>query len=237
MNRGYLRRYHPRPRADVNLVCLPHAGGVATAFRDWGAALPPGIELVCVQYPGRQDRLGDPFAPDLPTLVDELVAELPTDRTLALFGHSMGATVAFEAARRLGPAHLFLSAPPTGRDPLDFSTEERLLASVRRLGGSGAALLDNPEVRRLALPAIRHDLTILDAHRITEGAPLACPVTVLVGKSDTGSTAADAGVWAGRTEGALDVVEFPGGHHYVEDAGDDLVALFARRLEALPGAR
>ncbi len=235
VDNDYLRRYHPRPQAAVRLACLPHAGGVATAFRGWGETLPSRIELLCVQYPGRQDRLSEPLVPDLPSLVDEVAAALPVDRPLALFGHSMGATVAFEVARRVKPVHLFLSAPVTGRAPLDFSTEERLVASVQQLGGSGAALLDHPEIRRLALPTIRHDLQILDAHRIAAGAPLECPVTVLVGESDQSSTAADAEVWAERTTGDFEIRTLPGGHHYFEEAGDELVALFTRRLEPLSG--
>ena len=231
METGYLRRYHPRPQARLRLAFLPHAGGVATAFRDWGAALPIRIEQLCVQYPGRQDRLAEAFAPDIPALVDAVAAALPTDRPLALFGHSMGATVAFEAARRLRPVHLFLSAPSTGREALDISTEARLLASVKLLGGSGASLLDHPEIRRLALPAIRHDLEILREHRIAAGAPLACPITVLVGESDETCRAAQAKSWAEHTTGEFDLRTFPGGHHYFENAGDALVALFAEKLE------
>lgn len=228
----YLRIYHPRPHAELRLVCLPHAGGTATAYRGWGSALPPWIELVSIQYPGRQDRIGAPFVADLTTLAAEVAAELPRDRPMAVFGHSMGATVGYEVARLLPVTHLFLSAPASASARrLDTSDDDRLVADVRRLGGSGAALLEHPEIRRLALPAIRHDVLMLGAHEIV-GAPPACPVTVLAGESDRTCTTAAARDWARRTTAGFDMHVFPGGHHYLEDAGDQIVRLLAEKLEA-----
>lgn len=228
---NYLRTYHPRPRARLRLVCLPHAGGTATAFRSWSDALPSWIELVCVQYPGRHDRIGEPFVADVPTLVDEVVADLPTDRMLALFGHSMGATVAFEAARRTRPVHLFLSAPSPGRTPLNIATDDQLLAEMKRLGGAGASLLEHPEIRRMALPVIRHDLKMLAGYEIADGPPLDCPITVLIGGSDHTCSAVDAKRWAERTRTEFGLRVFPGGHHYFEDVGEKIVALLAEQLE------
>jgi pyochelin biosynthesis protein PchC len=230
---NYLRTYRPRPRAWLRLVCLPHAGGAATAFRSWSDALPSWIELSCVQYPGRHDRIGEPFAADLPTLVTEVVTDLPADGMLALFGHSMGATIAFEAARRTRPVHLFLSAPGTDREPLDFATDEQLLAEVKRFGGAGASLLDHPEIRRMALPAIRNDLKMVAAHKIADGPPLDCPITVLIGDSDHTCSAADAKRWAEQTTAEFSLQVFPGGHHYFEDAGIRIVEMVAGKLEPL----
>jgi surfactin synthase thioesterase subunit len=228
---NYLRTYRPRPGARLRLVCLPHAGGTATAFRCWSDWLPPWIELVCVQYPGRHDRLADPFVTDVPTLVDEVVADLPADGMLALFGHSMGATIAFEAARRTRPVHLFLSAPSTDREPLKFATDEELLAEVKRLGGTGAMLLDHPEIRRLALPAIRNDLRMLAAHKMAEGSALDCPITVLLGDSDHTCSAEEAKRWADRTTAGFCLRVFPGGHHYFEDVGESIARVLAEELE------
>jgi pyochelin biosynthetic protein PchC len=228
---NYLRTYHPRPRARLRLVCLPHAGGTATAFRSWSDALPSWIELVCVQYPGRHDRLGEPFVADVPTLVDEVVADLPADGRLALFGHSMGATIAFEAARRTRPVHLFLSAPSTDREPLNFATDEQLLAAVKRLGGTGALLIEHPEIRRMALSALRNDLKMLAAHKIADGPMLDCPITVLIGDSDHTCSAADATRWAERTTNEFDLRVFAGGHHYFEDVCERVVELLAEKLE------
>ncbi|MEY9893890.1 surfactin synthase thioesterase subunit [Catenulispora sp. MAP12-49] len=56
----WIRRYHPSPDAPVRLLCLPHAGGSASFFRAVSQALAPKVEVLAVQYPGRQDRRGEP---------------------------------------------------------------------------------------------------------------------------------------------------------------------------------
>jgi len=234
---SYLRIYHPRPQARLRLVCLPHAGGAATAYRAWSEALPPWIELVCVQYPGRQDRIDEPLVADLPTLVDEVTAALPSGGRLALFGHSMGATVAFEVARRARPVHLFLSAPASGRTALHTATDEQLLSEVKRFGGSGTALLEHPEIRRLALPVIRHDMKMLAAHEIADGPPLTCPITALVGDADHTCPVEEAGGWATRTSAAFRLWVFAGGHHYLEGEAPRIVSLVAAQLERYSDGR
>src|SRR5690606_41003133 len=101
--RSWLRRFQPRPGARIRLVCLPHAGGGANAYRSWAALLPPGVDLVCVQYPGREDRLAEAPVDDMAAAVGAIARELAPllDRPYALFGHSMGSAVGYELARRL----------------------------------------------------------------------------------------------------------------------------------------
>ena len=109
----------PRPAAEVRLFCFPYAGGAASIFRTWGDALPPEIEVVPVQPPGREGRIRERPATSMAELVAAMDAgfgaELDTGR-FAFFGHSLGATAAFELARRRRdagrsePRHLFASA-------------------------------------------------------------------------------------------------------------------------------
>ena len=100
----WLRTFVPRPDAELCLVCFPHAGGSATAYHDWVADLPDRIEVVAVQYPGRADRLGEPAHTTMSPLADAVVDALEdlVERPYPLFGHSMGAVVAYETAVRLG---------------------------------------------------------------------------------------------------------------------------------------
>src|SRR4051794_9909349 len=121
----WLRRFHPAPQAAARLVCLPHAGGSASYYHPLSAALSPAVEAVAVQYPGRQDRRSEPLVDDLLVLADRLADALADEPgPLALFGHSMGAVLAFEVARRLERegreiAALFVSgrrAPTAHRD-------------------------------------------------------------------------------------------------------------------------
>jgi surfactin synthase thioesterase subunit len=237
----WLRVHTPRPRARIRLVCFPHAGGAASAFRDWGALLPAAIEVAVVQYPGRQDRFDDP----MPGTIAELAALTAAavgerlDRPTAFFGHSMGATVAFEAGRLLQPrfptplTRLFASARKAPSDcrpnglRLDDAEVKEL---VRRLGGEGATLLENEELSRLALPVLRHDLGLVEEYRHAPGAPLTCPITAIVGKDDPSVTRADAERWSAHTMGACRVRELSGDHFYFEKSPRDVIGVLVEGL-------
>ncbi|WP_181784834.1 thioesterase II family protein, partial [Pseudonocardia pini] len=111
--RGWLRTPRPVPEAAVRLVCLPHAGGAASAYRPWLAVAPADVELTLVQYPGRQDRIREEPWRDAVAMARAIVEELRGEtRPLVLFGHSLGGTIAFEVARRLRrpPVRLVVSA-------------------------------------------------------------------------------------------------------------------------------
>ncbi|CAM5242391.1 hypothetical protein STENM327S_05159 [Streptomyces tendae] len=65
-----------RPRATRRLICFPHAGAGASAYADWAGLLPPEIDLVAVQLPGRQNRIAEePFTEAAP-LVETLTHAL-----------------------------------------------------------------------------------------------------------------------------------------------------------------
>src|SRR4051812_29203532 len=85
----------------LGMVCLPYAGGAASVFRGWQALVPPGVEVWPVQYPGRETRWKEPPLRRMEELVPTLVEALRPlqERPFVLFGHSLGALVAFELAR------------------------------------------------------------------------------------------------------------------------------------------
>jgi surfactin synthase thioesterase subunit len=235
----WLRRYTERSHRH-ELVCFPHAGGSASAFRDWATLLPEPFGLAAVQYPSRQERITEPPAPDMAALADEVAGVLARDADgppVALFGHSMGAVAAFEVARRLGSSrvsHLFVSAarPPAAprESAAHLGDDTSLVAYLRSLGGAGAHLYEDPDLRALILPAVRGDLTLLARYRYRPGAPLRCPVTALVGDSDPSCTAAQADGWASHTTARFARHVMPGGHFYLESVPHDVLALVAGLL-------
>ena len=239
---NWLRTPDPRPGAGVQLVCFPHAGGNAGAFRQLAGRLPRWLELVAVQYPGRQDRFLEPPRTDLGTLADEVTAAVAgtLTRPTAFLGHSMGATVAFEVARRLRPRFpsplrwLFVSArkAPAECRPLalDFQQDEQVRAFVRGLGGAGAAALSDEDVWQLTLPALRTDLLLTAAYRYAPGSPLTCPVTAITGRDDASLRMDDAMRWADYTVAGFDAQSLPGGHFYLEESPAELAALLADKL-------
>lgn len=243
---SWFSRYHPAPPGSEprKLVCFPHAGGSASFYLPVSRALHPDVEVVGVQYPGRQERRTEPPVQDLHDLADQAAEALaPTvDRRTAFFGHSMGAVVAYEVALRLKrdhgaePARLFVSgrrAPSAHRslpDPVHLRDDAGVVAELRRLAGTHAELLADDELVQMILPAVRGDYRAVETYRPRPAPPLGCPITALLGDRDPQVEVAEAEAWAGHTTGPVDVKVFPGGHFYLVAEGPAVTAAVRDRL-------
>jgi surfactin synthase thioesterase subunit len=242
----WIRRFHPSPDAGTRLVCFAHAGGSASYFHALSAALAPAIEVLAVQYPGRQDRRAEPFVDDLHLLAELITDALApwTDRPLAFFGHSMGATLAFETARRLEPRdvalrEVFVSgrcSPTASRaETVHLRDDAGLLEELGSLSGTDPRLLRDGDIRDMILPALRNDYRAVETYRYRAGPLLRCPIVALLGESDPKVTVDEARDWARHTTGEFDLRLFPGGHFYLNDhlgAVADLVAASAAKRSA-----
>ncbi|MBL1110299.1 thioesterase [Streptomyces sp. 5-8] len=226
-DRLWIRRYEPRPDAAVRLVCLPHAGGSASFYRPVSVTMPESVDVLAVQYPGRQDRRDEPCATSIAELADHVTSVLLpwTDRPLLLFGHSMGATLGFEVARRLERDHdvvlraLFASARRAPSCPrqenVHLRDDDGLVEEMRRLSGTDSAILDDDELIRMALPAIRADYRAAETYVYEPGPNLTCPVVALVGDDDPKVTVDEARAWSRHTDAASECHVFEGGHFYL----------------------
>jgi pyochelin biosynthesis protein PchC len=234
----WLRHLQPAPGSAgapgraTRLVCLPHAGGSVTAYHPLSAALATDVDVVAVQYPGRQDRRGEACVEDIDELADRVVEalahEAPATQPFALLGHSMGAIVAFEVARRLEagagvppPVRLFASgrrAPSRYRhENLHERGADALLGELRALDGTHAQLLEDPEVLAMFLPSLMGDYRAIETYRSAPGATVACPVTALVGDEDPRATLDEVRAWADHTTGGFEMHVFAGGHFFLND--------------------
>jgi surfactin synthase thioesterase subunit len=234
----WLRLYRPVSRPLRRLVCFPHAGGTAGFFLPMAQAL-RDIEVVAVQYPGRHDRRNEPFSASIEDMADHVAAALDTCPTLptVLFGHSMGATVAFEVARRLDdtPAavdHLVVSGrqSPTLGDsdkPAGLPDDAAVIAELRRMSGTDDVLLREPDLLRFAMPVIRADYAAVTGYRYEPGKPLRADLTAFVGDADPGVPVEAAEAWAGCTTGRFDLRVFRGDHFYLKGWPGPVVAALA----------
>lgn len=240
----WVRRFHPCTHPRARLVCFPHAGGSASYFFPMSRAMAPSVEVLCLQYPGRQDRRTEPCLDSVAVFADEAAAVLApwTDLPLVLFGHSLGANIAFETARRLQAAGteiggLFASGrrgPTTERDErVHQLPDDGLLAELRRLSGSSNAVLGDHEMVRMILPALRADYRAAETYRHSPGETLRCPVTVLVGDSDPKVTVDEAHDWAEHTTGAFDLTVFPGGHFFLQDHQEQIIATISDHIDTI----
>ncbi|MEU6679658.1 alpha/beta fold hydrolase [Streptomyces sp. NPDC046925] len=243
----WIRRMGMKGPGDIRLVCFPHAGGSVTFFAGLARALAPDVEVLGVQYPGRQDRHREQPVEEIPRMAEavneELAAVLSDGRPYAFFGHSMGALVAFEAALSLRGGRpskdltrLFVSgraAPLAGPRPGDrLSGDEELLTELHRLGGVGREVLDDPEMLSMIMPAVRADYRALATYGMTPGASLDCPVTVLTGEADPIVSPEEAAQWEGLTSAPTEVRVFPGGHFYLQDQVGQVAAAVRESLRS-----
>ncbi|RMI30432.1 thioesterase II family protein [Nocardia stercoris] len=241
----WLRELRAAPAATAVLVCFPPGGGSAGAYRALAQAVEPDVAVYAVQYPGRQDRLGEPSIPDLAALAAAVTADLvacgPVPK-LSLFGHSMGATVAFEVARGLEREgrpvhHLFVSGRIAPGQPysgaLHQGSDEELIAELERLANdpaSVAVLRTEPSVAELVLPALRADYQAVETYAYEPGASLRCAVSALVGDEDPTVSVDRARLWAQVAAGEFESAVFPGRHHYLDECLPELAAYVGARL-------
>ena len=222
----WLRRYAPAPEADTVLVCFPHAGGSATFYASMARALAPAIEVLAVQYPGRQDRRATPCIGDLGTLAAAVLPSIMpwTGRRIALFGHSMGAVVAFETARRLEEAGVDIAslivsgrrAPSRHRDEVVHRRDdEGMIEELKSLAGTDTAVLGDEELIRMVLPTIRGDYRAAESYHYQPGTPLRCPVAALTGDNDPKAGLDEVEAWQEHTAGRFRFRQWPGGHFYL----------------------
>ena len=229
--------WRPRPRAAVQLVCFHFAGGGASMFRGWAEALGPEVEVCAVQLPGREERIDEAPFTRLGPLLDALEQYVvPTlRRPFACFGHSMGALVAFELARRLaargvqGPAQLVLSGCPAPRArghlaPIHALPEPQFREALRRSGGTPPEVLEDEELMQIYSPLLRADFAVGETWPDASGPALGCPITALAGEDDP-IAPLDAVVGFGReTRGRFALHRFPGAHFFVNTAREAVIA-------------
>ncbi|WP_444931047.1 thioesterase II family protein [Microbulbifer sp. SSSA002] len=242
MSGAWLQIPDPKPSAAIRLLCLPHAGGTASLYRPWVKLLPDSIELVLVCLPGREQRCNEVMPADMQTLIALLSRAVKPilDKPWAVFGHSMGATVAHELALFLysenlsGPEHIFVSAREAPQFQRGGSVhkldDESLCRQLVKLGGTAPELLEIPELRALLLPAIRQDYHLIETSKVSSVQPLNCPITALVGRDDPELSTDDAQGWQQWTNSEFHLKEYSGNHFYLSDCPDLVVAHIVQKL-------
>ncbi|WP_263163940.1 thioesterase II family protein [Streptomyces sp. SCSIO ZS0520] len=249
LTHGALTLPRPNPGAAVRLFCFHHAGGSHLLYRGWEAHFPADWELCLLDAPGRGSLLGEPPLDSGARLVDFFHTQLTawTDRPYALFGHSMGALIAYELTRRLvregrrPPLWTGLSScgAPTPRSPRtpgrhEF-TDPQLRDWLRTLGATPDEVLDDPWLWQTFAPVFRSDFALVDTwHTAPETAPLPVALSAFGGTEDTLVPRARLAAWARHTRRLHGPHMYSGGHFYLRRHHRSL----ARRItEAVTAAR
>lgn len=230
-------------QVDLKMFCFPYAGGSTLIFRQWEDSLPPTVQLISVELPGRGSRLRDSCFLSLPVLVNELEEViLPLlDKPFVFFGHSMGALIAFELARVLRRRHglepqtLFVagrSAPqiPNSK-PISYNLpHDEFIQEIIRLDGTPKEVLEHAELMELMIPLLRADLQLVQTYEYVDGAPLGCPIVVYGGLEDGDVPREKLLPWKEQTHSDFALHMLPGGHFFIRSSSEQLLGMLAGEL-------
>jgi medium-chain acyl-[acyl-carrier-protein] hydrolase len=229
----------------LRLFCFPYAGAGASAFRTWAAMTPPWLELYGLQPPGRENRIAEP----LPTRLDDVAAEAEqvirglsgNGVPFALFGHSLGALVAYRVAQRMEmaggllPQHLVVSAcaAPHRRGVIPAVHElpdAEFIEWLRRLGGTPNQVWAEPGLRQMLIPVLRADFRLFASFTTDGPTLLSTPITAFGGFEDRAVAYDGLAGWRELTSGAFAHFMLPGDHFFLNSSRDLLIARVLRVL-------
>jgi medium-chain acyl-[acyl-carrier-protein] hydrolase len=230
------------------LFGLPYAGGWAAGlYGKWTARLPRSIEVVPLELAGHGRRMGEPFDESLESAVADLlrrVREVARSRPYALFGHSMGGTLAYEIVKALehgglaSPKALFVSGcqpphVPSRHKGLHLLSDESFLDEIRRLGGTPKEFVEVPELVKTFLPILRSDFRLINRYRFREPVHVMnTELVLLYGDRDPLAGRPVICEWQRYTPRRMRMHEFAGDHFFVNKHTDAICRLVADTLEA-----
>ena len=223
----------PNPNARLRVFCFPFAGGGASVYNGWGAALPSGVELVSVQLPGRERRIMEPPFRQIPPLLDALEPVLAPllDKPFIFFGYSMGTRVAMALAQRwkvrgaplpLGMVMAAAGAPHRHRESRDELDDPAFIELLRKYEGTPAEVFAHKELLEMVLPVLRADFAIADA--VLPALPVSCPLSVFGSHEDPHVPLEHLEHWRELTTGDFRSRHFPGKHFFLRTAREPLLA-------------
>jgi surfactin synthase thioesterase subunit len=216
-------------------------------FRGWAACLPE-VELAGVQLPGRESRFAEALIDDAHTAaraIAQSLLELDDSRPNVFFGHSLGASLAYEVAQLLwqggsahAPRHVIVSgrrAPTVARreKPLHLLPPDELKRELQDLNCTPPEILENDELMDMLMPRLRADFAMAENYRHSHGVPLPCPVSAFGGRSDKDVNRADIEAWGPLTNGEFSVSEFDGDHFFLHGSERAVLARLRTILDPL----
>ncbi len=238
---GWIRKFHnPDTVGRQPLLIFPHAGAGASWYRQFSRVLSEHFDVIAFQYPGRQDRAGEPPLTSVSDIAAGAFAEFEASQyncgtPLMTFGHSMGAHISFEFARiaeRAGvkvrqltvvaavAPHRLAGKPPAPKD------DDGLLQHLRFLGGTNADVVADPELVKMTFPVVRADHRAAESYRCDPTTKVTAGIRVLGGAHDPIVTMADLHGWRDHSDD-VEVTMFDGGHFFLTDHYDAIRDLLA----------
>ncbi|NBM14292.1 thioesterase II family protein [Streptomyces sp. GC420] len=225
-------------RDQAALLCVPFAGAGPSFFHPWRELSAGRWRVVPVELPGRERRiLETPYRNVVEAAkneVDAVAAALGEGTRTVLFGHSLGAVLAYELAHLLSTRDVRVERLVVSGSPGPWTQRERratgleddeFLARVEEFAGFRHEALDHPEMRELILPVLQADCEMHENYVPSVDEPLSVPICSIRGSSDGLVSAEQAREWRRATTGEFSCAELPGDHMYLVDQAREVLDL------------
>jgi surfactin synthase thioesterase subunit len=250
VNSKWIVRFRPVSQPELRLFCFPYAGGGASIFRSWAEEFPVEIEVCAIQLPGREERLKEGLLRNFRGLITALMQAFTDylDTPAAFFGHSLGAIVAYELARRLHtatsctPVYLFAAGRPaphiaTANSQIHLLPDDEFLDAIRKLNGTPEDILQHPELKQHYLPILRADICLSETYFYIPGERLPCPISVFSGLQDKTVRRKALSAWRDHTQAQFQLRMLPGDHFFLRKSQDALLKAIAEDLSRYKSLR
>jgi medium-chain acyl-[acyl-carrier-protein] hydrolase len=245
-----LRRWRTEQKALLRLICFSYAGGNTSMFKSWTESLPGNVEVCAVELPGRDSLFNEPPFVRLPPLIQIIADSIDQSLELPymLFGHSMGALLAFELARELrqrgapAPATLFVSAHraphlPDPRPAVAELPDTKFIDELQRLQGTPPEALGNRELMVLLLPLLRADFALCENYEYKQDIPLECTIVAFGGLNDAELEYQEVLAWREHTSGDFRIFMMPGNHFFIHTAKEPMLEVLTAELTCRQGSQ
>jgi medium-chain acyl-[acyl-carrier-protein] hydrolase len=246
MNLHFVAPGIPLSNETVRLFCFPYAGGSgAVIYNKWQQNVPDWLNICPVELPGRGRLLAKAQPHSLVELAHDIASALYpyTSYPYALFGHSMGAMIAYEVANYLEDStrntfHKLIAsgcrAPFIARrsSPVSDLSDQDFLTHIHNLNGTPPEVFADAELIRFVLPTLRADFSMCERYHPQSRRRMKTPITALTGDQDTEITNDDIQAWTRLTSGAFRTITIPGGHFFIKQSEAITTDVICKELES-----
>lgn len=237
-NNDWFIKFNSNFNSTIRLFCFSYAGGGASTFYTWQKHLEKNIELIAIQYPGRESRFSEPLVSDLTIITRELAKGFMSylDKPYLIFGHSLGALIGFEFIRLIRqlqftqPKHFIVSGAKAPQMPLrrkhlsqleDAAFKEELV----KYNGVPEHILNNDELINLFMPILRNDFKITEDYVYKNLAPLSCSITALSGLNDATVIKEEVLGWEKQTTKNFQHISYVGDHFFIRNHQIEIIEM------------
>lgn len=230
----------------IRLFCFPYGGAGASCYYGWQASLPHQVDVAAVEYPGRDGRWAEAACFSVDELAEDFLRQegASCEGRFALFGHSLGALVGFEATRILRdrgqplPEVLFVSGSPAPHIPrsrpmISHLPKQEFLETLVREFDISKALLEDSTVAEIVYPILRADFQVVEGYKYNDMAPLDCSIVALGGTQDAEASEASVSAWRRQTNAGFELCLIEGGHFFISEKQAQVLSVVARGLKTV----